>query len=396
MDSHLDSQPDTRFDTHFDTRMMARALQLARLGKYSAMPNPHVGCVLTRDGQIIGEGHTQPAGGNHAEVEALGSVGGAGGVDGETGARGATAYVTLEPCSHHGKTGPCADALIAAGVARVVIATEDPNPEVRQRGIAALKAAGIEVETGLLEDLARSEIPGFIMRMTQGRPRVRVKLAMSLDGRTAMASGESQWITGPAARQDVQRLRAASCAILTGVGTVLADDCALTVRPQELGFEPEAAALAAAHKPLRVVLDSSGRTPETARIVDGQAPTLLCYDAAGSPSAAIPPRAAEQLAVPRTNGALDLPFLMQALGQRQCNEILVESGPRLAGSLLQAGLLDELIIYMAPTLMGDMARPLLHLPLAQMADKVALEILDVRKVGNDWRFTAIPQAATSS
>ena len=198
-------------DRQFDTRMMARALQLARRGQYSAMPNPHVGCVLARDGHVIGEGFTCPAGGNHAEIEALLAAGGE--------ARGATAYVTLEPCSHHGKTGPCADALRGAGVTRVVAAMEDPNPQVAGAGLARLRAAGIEVECGLLESEARLLLPGFIARMTRGRGRVRVKLAMSLDGRTAMASGESQWITGPAARRDVQRLRAMSCAVVTGVAT---------------------------------------------------------------------------------------------------------------------------------------------------------------------------------
>jgi diaminohydroxyphosphoribosylaminopyrimidine deaminase / 5-amino-6-(5-phosphoribosylamino)uracil reductase len=234
-------------DTQFDTRMMARALQLARRAQYSAMPNPHVGCVLAREGHVIGEGFTCPAGGNHAEVEAVRDAGDA---------LGATAYVTLEPCSHQGKTGPCADALIRAGVARVVVAMSDPNPLVTGRGVEKLRAAGIVVDCGLLESEARCLIPGFISRMTRGRGRVRAKLAMSMDGRTAMADGESRWITGPAARQDVQRLRAMSCAIITGVNTVLADDCALTVRPEELGLSPEAAQLACSRPPLRVVLDS--------------------------------------------------------------------------------------------------------------------------------------------
>ena len=216
----------------FDVRMMARALQLARLGRYSAMPNPHVGCVLVRDGGVIGEGFTRPAGGNHAEIEALAAA---------EDARGATAYVTLEPCSHQGRTGPCADALVAAGVSRVVVAMPDPNPLVAGQGLAKLRDAGITVDCGLLATEARQLIPGYIARMTRGRGRVRAKLAMSLDGRTAMASGESQWITGPAARRDVQRLRAGSCAIVTGVGTVLADDCALTVRTEQLGLPPATA-----------------------------------------------------------------------------------------------------------------------------------------------------------
>ncbi|PLW81872.1 bifunctional diaminohydroxyphosphoribosylaminopyrimidine deaminase/5-amino-6-(5-phosphoribosylamino)uracil reductase RibD [Kineobactrum sediminis] len=365
---------------------MARALQLARGGRYWAMPNPHVGCVLVRDGQVIGEGFTQPAGSNHAEIEALKAAGDA---------RGATAYVTLEPCSHHGKTGPCADALVVAGVSRVVAAMEDPNPQVAGQGLARLRAAGIETECGLLQAEAERVIPGFIARMRRGRGRVRAKLAMSLDGRTAMASGESQWITGPAARQDVQRLRAMSCAIVTGSGTVLADDCALTVRAGELGLPAVEAARASARQPLRVVVDSRLQVPFGARILNADAPTLWCHDEA-LPAPPLPPGADAQATIetfglPRGANGLDLALLMDALGARHCNEILVECGPRLAGSLLQVGLLDELIVYMAPTLMGNLAQPLLHLPLSQMADKVDLELADVRRVGRDWRFTAMPR-----
>jgi diaminohydroxyphosphoribosylaminopyrimidine deaminase/5-amino-6-(5-phosphoribosylamino)uracil reductase len=368
-------------ETHFDTRMMARALQQARCGQYSAMPNPHVGCVLVRDGHIIGEGFTAPAGGNHAEVEALRAAGDA---------RGATAYVTLEPCSHKGKTGPCADALVRAGVERVVAAMTDPNPLVAGQGLETLRGAGIAVESGLLESEARRVIPGFIARMTRGRGRVRAKLAMSLDGRTAMASGESQWITGSAARQDVQRLRAMSCAVVTGVGTVLADNCALTVRPAELGLSPEAAKLAASRQPLRVVLDSQLQTPVAASVLDTSAPTLICHDAKVAVPADIAASTPGRLALPGGEQGLDLDALMTYLAAQQCNEILVESGPRLAGALLQAGLLDELIVYMAPALLGDRARPLLDLPLDSMADKVQLTWEDVRKVGTDWRFTAVP------
>lgn len=368
-------------ETHFDTRMMARALQLARRGQYSAMPNPHVGCVLVRDGRIIGEGFTAPAGGNHAEVEALHAAGDA---------RGATAYVTLEPCSHEGKTGPCADALIRAGVTRVVAAMTDPNPLVAGRGLEMLRAAGVAAESGLLESEARRVIPGFVARMTRGIGRVRAKLAMSLDGRTAMASGESQWITGPAARQDVQRLRAMSCAVVTGVGTVLADDCALTVRAAELGLSPASAALAASRQPLRVVLDSRLQTPVAAKVLDGSAPTLLCHDEKVAVPAEVAASGCGRLALAGSKNGLDLEALMTYLAAQQCNEILVESGPRLAGALLQAGLLDELIVYMAPALLGDRARPLLDLPLDHMADKIQLHWEDVRKVGTDWRFTAIP------
>jgi len=365
-----------------DAEIMTRALQLARQGQYCAMPNPHVGCVLVKDGLVIGEGYTQPSGGNHAEIQALQAAGDA---------RGATAYVTLEPCSHTGKTGPCASALVNAGVTRVVAAMQDPNPEVAGAGLKHLREAGIQVECGLLESEARLVIPGFIRRMTRGRGRVRAKLAMSLDGRTAMASGESQWITGPAARQDVQRLRAMSCAIVTGIGTVLADDCALSVRADELGLAADESSRACRHQPLRAVLDSSLQTPKNARVLQGAQKTLLFHAMNTSVPAALLETQQGFHAIPAPDDALDLYEVLKELNARQCNEILVESGPRLAGALLQLGLLDELIVYMAPTLMGDRARPLLNLPLQHMADKVDLQIEDVRRVGRDWRFTVIPQ-----
>ncbi|MEH6518692.1 MAG: bifunctional diaminohydroxyphosphoribosylaminopyrimidine deaminase/5-amino-6-(5-phosphoribosylamino)uracil reductase RibD [Halioglobus sp.] len=370
-------------DTSLDTRMMTRALQLARRGRYWARPNPHVGCVLVREGKIIGEGFTQPAGGNHAEIEALTQAGDA---------RGATAYLTLEPCSHHGRTGPCADALIAAGVSRVVAAIEDPNPKVAGSGLALCKAGEIEVTCGLLAAEATALIPGFIARMSRGRGRVRVKLAMSLDGRTAMASGESKWITGAAARRDVQRLRAESCAIVTGVGTVLSDDCALTVRHDEVLLNDPHAAYAPPQPPLRVVLDSSLRTTQGARILSPDAPTLLLHGEGAVVPEYLKVGKAALDSLPRGSAGLDLVALMELLAERQCNEILVESGPRLAGALLQAGLLDELIVYMAPTLMGDKAQPLLELPIDTMGEKVALHIDDIRKVGDDWRITAKPQS----
>lgn len=362
-----------------DTQMMARALRLAAKGRYSAMPNPHVGCVLVRDGEVIGEGFTQPAGGNHAEIEALTAAGDA---------RGATAYVTLEPCAHQGRTGPCAVALAQAGIARVVAAMEDPNPLVAGKGLALLREAGVAVECGVLEDEAQREITGFVTRMTRGYGRVRAKLAMSLDGRTAMASGESQWITGPEARADVQRLRAASCAIVTGIGTALADDCALTVRRDELGLAAEEAERASLRQPLRVLLDSRLQLPPGAQLLDGGAPTLLAH----AVDATVPDHllAVDRLPLPAGEQGLDLEVLLEALGARQCNEILVESGPRLAGALLAAGLLDELLIYMAPTLMGSTARPLFELPLERMAQKLPLVIEDIQRVGQDWRIRAIP------
>lgn len=364
-----------------DTRMMARALQQARLGQYWAAPNPHVGCVLWRDGEVLAEGFTQPPGGPHAEAHALAQCGDA---------RGATAYVTLEPCSHHGRTGPCAQALVDAGIARVVVALEDPNPQVSGAGIALLRAAGVTVETGLLAAQARAVIPGFLRRMETGRPLVRVKLAMSLDGRTAMASGESQWITGPAARSDVQRLRARSCAIVTGVDTVLADDCSLTVRADQLGLPAPECERATTRQPLRVVLDSRGRTPAGAKVLEGAAPTLLCTAAGVTVPAG---SGVEQVELPVAAGGLDLEAVLDELGRRQCNEILVESGARLSGALLQAGLVDELIVYVAPTFMGSRARPLLELPLDTMAEKIGLEWRDTRKVGDDWRVTAAPRSA---
>lgn len=364
-------------NTSFDRQMMARALQLAERGRYWTRPNPHVGCVLTRDGAVIGEGFTQPAGGNHAEVEALQMAGDA---------RGATAYVTLEPCSHQGRTGPCAEALVKAGVRRVVAAMEDPNPLVSGRGLARLQEAGVTVESGLLQVQAEAAMTGFILRMRRGWGRVRAKVAASVDGRTAMASGESQWITGAAARQDVQRLRAQSGAIVTGVGTVLADDCTLTVRSGELGLPATEAARVSTVQPLRVVLDSAVRTPASANVLNELAPTLLCYDKSRS----APVIGVDSLGLPAGEFGLDLHVLMTALGERQCNEILVESGPRLTGAFLRAGLIDELIVYMAPVLLGSKANPLLCLPLEQMSDKVPLTVKGIRQVGTDIRFIFVP------
>ncbi|HKK23055.1 MAG TPA: bifunctional diaminohydroxyphosphoribosylaminopyrimidine deaminase/5-amino-6-(5-phosphoribosylamino)uracil reductase RibD [Pseudohaliea sp.] len=355
-----------------DRAHMARALQLAARGRFHAAPNPHVGCVLVRDGAVIGEGFSQPAGGAHAEVEALRAAGDA---------RGATAYVTLEPCKHHGRTGPCAEALIGAGVSRVVIALEDPHPEAGG-GAERLRAAGLAVETGLLEAEARALVYGFWLRHTRGWGRVRAKLACSLDGRTAMASGESQWITGPAARADVQRLRAASGAIVTGVGTVLADDCSLTVREAGFAHTVGEAALNG-RQPLRVVLDSDLRTPAQAKVLQGDGETLLLHREGAAPAGG-----ASFEALPAApGGGLDLQAMVHALAARAVNEILVESGPRLAGALLAAGLVDELIVYQAPCLLGSAGRPLVELPLARMADKVPLALTDQRRVGDDWRLT---------
>ncbi len=362
---------------------MARALRLARRGLYTTDPNPRVGCVLVRDGEVVGEGWHRRAGGPHAERIALAAAG--------RRARGATAYVTLEPCSHHGRTPPCADALVEAGVSRVVAAMVDPNPLVSGKGLARLRAAGIRAEAGLLESEAERLNPGFVKRMRGGRPWVRCKLAMSLDGRTAMASGESVWITGESARRDVQRLRARSSAVLTGIGTVLADDPSLNVRlpPAELeGVEPEASP----RQPVRVVLDSSLRFPEEAKMLDLPGETWI-FHAHGSPekAASLERRGARPV---RFEEGLDLPLVMEALGRSELNEVLIEAGPTLAGAALEAGVIDELVIYMAPHLMGHQARGLFHLPrLEKMADRVALKIGDIRAVGRDWRITAFPAPA---
>lgn len=357
-----------------DYRHMARALTLARRGLFGTDPNPRVGCVLVRDGAIVGEGWHQHAGEPHAEVNALEMAG--------ERAHGATAYVTLEPCCHYGRTPPCTDALLAAGIARLVAAMSDPNPQVAGKGLAILRDAGVAVECGLLEIEARALNPGFIQRMTQGRPYVRVKLAMSLDGRTALASGESRWLTGEAARRDVQRLRARSSAILTGIGTVLADDPSLDVRLPE-----------AERQPLRVILDTALRTPPTAKTLRLPGSALI-FTAVADPAAQKPLRAAgaEIAVLPRVASGLDLRAAMAELARRECNEIHAECGPTLAGALLQAGLMDELVIYMAPSLLGDKARGLFELPeLTRMQDRHELDVLDARAVGRDWRLTLRPR-----
>ncbi len=353
-----------------DYRFMARALTLARRGLYSTDPNPRVGCVLVREGEIVGEGWHQRAGEPHAEVNALNAAG--------TLACGSTVYVTLEPCCHHGRTPPCTDALLKAGISRLVAAMPDPNPQVAGRGLAILRDAGVMVDYGLLEAEAQALNPGFIQRMTTNRPLVRVKLAMSLDGRTALASGESQWLTGEAARQDVQRLRARSSAILTGIGTVLADDPSLNVRLPE-----------ATRQPLRAILDSGLRTPPTAQTLRLPG-SVLIFTAVADPASQAPLQAAgaELIVAPLTEQGLDLRVVMAELARRECNEIHVECGPTLAGALLQAELVDELVVYMAPLLLGDKARGLFQLPeLIRMSERTELEILDMRAVGRDWRVT---------
>ncbi|RAH38605.1 bifunctional diaminohydroxyphosphoribosylaminopyrimidine deaminase/5-amino-6-(5-phosphoribosylamino)uracil reductase RibD [Halomonas sp. SL1] len=364
---------------------MARALVLARRGLYTTDPNPRVGCVLVSDGRRVGEGWHQRAGEPHAEVHALRDAGEA--------ARGATAYVTLEPCSHHGRTGPCAEALVEAGVAKVVVAMRDPNPLVAGNGIARLRAAGIEVEVGLLEAQARALNPGFVSRMAEGRPFVRLKMAMSLDGRTAMRSGESQWITGPRARCQVQRLRARSSAVITGVESVIFDNSRLTLRADQLEL-PDAEAIAA-RQPLRVVVDSRLRLPEAAACLREPGRTLVAtvdgHDA--ERRARLEAAGAEVLALPAgKDGRVDLAALLGHLAEREAvNEALLETGATLAGAMLDAGLVDEMQLFVAPTLLGGEARPLFALPgLETMAERKPLEILDIRAVGRDWRITARP------
>lgn len=357
-----------------DYRYMARALALAWRGLYSTDPNPRVGCVIVKDGSIVGEGWHVRAGEGHAEVNALRMAG--------ERAHGATAYISLEPCYHYGRTPPCTQALLAAGVARVVAAMEDPNPLVGGQGLRQLQAAGVAVECGILEEQARQLNPGFFQRMRRGRPLVRCKLAVSLDGRTAMASGESQWITGAAARADVQRLRARSSAIMTGIATILSDDPSLNVRLPE----------ADGRQPLRVILDPQLRTPPTAKTLEMEGQVLILTAVANEARfTALQATGAEVRILPRVERGLDLSAVMAELARRQINELHLECGATLAGAMLQAGFIDELVVYMAPLVMGDGARGLFHLPgLEAMRQRIPLEITDVRAVGRDWRIMARP------
>jgi len=353
-----------------DHRYMAQALRLAERGLYSASPNPRVGCVIVRDGQVVGEGWHERAGTPHAEIHALQQAG--------ERMRGATVYVTLEPCSHHGRTPPCTDALIAADVARVVAAMRDPNPRVAGQGIEKLARTGIQVEMGLMQAQAQELNIGFVSRMTRARPWVRLKAAASLDGKTALNNGVSKWITGPAARSDVQHWRARSCAVLTGVGTVLADDPQMNVRELET-----------ARQPLRVIVDSNLKTPPSAKILAGGNTLIACVLDDVAKIHALRAADAEVLVLPSSDGHVDLARLLQVLAEREVNELMVEAGATLNGALLNAGLVDELILYLAPVLMGDAARGLFALPeLQQMDQRKALTMQDVRLVGQDIRVMA--------
>ncbi|MEW5787211.1 MAG: bifunctional diaminohydroxyphosphoribosylaminopyrimidine deaminase/5-amino-6-(5-phosphoribosylamino)uracil reductase RibD [Pseudomonadota bacterium] len=354
-----------------DHAHMARALRLAEQGLFTTTPNPRVGCVLVRDGVVVGEGWHARAGEPHAEVHALRAAGDQ--------ARGATAYVTLEPCSHHGRTPPCANALIDAGVARVVAALRDPNPQVSGRGLELLTLAGITVEVGLLEEAARELNIGFLARMTRQRPWLRLKTAASLDGKTALHNGESKWITGPAARADVQRWRARSCAILTGVGTVLADDPRMNVRDMDIGRQP-----------LKVVVDSRLATPPGAAILAGGA-LLACAEAPARQRDALLAAGAEILELPGADGRVDLVALLTQLARRGINEVHGEAGSRLNGALLQAGLVDEWLAYLAPLALGHGARGLFDVPdLEHMAGRWNFKLLDVSMAGGDLRLRLRP------
>lgn len=359
-----------------DPRHMSRALELARRGLYTTDPNPRVGCVLVRAGEVIAEGWHARAGEAHAEVSALRAAG--------ERARGATAYVSLEPCCHQGRTGPCTEQLVAAGIARVVAAMIDPDPRTSGRGLAALERAGIEVSSGLLEEEARALNPGFVARHTRGRPYVRIKMAASLDGRTATADGESKWITGAAARRDVQNLRARSSAILTGSGTVLADDPALTVREVPAGEDPDGL-----RQPLRVVLDRRLRTPANASMLRQPGATLIATTSDdGGARKRLTDAGAEVLSL-ASDAHGGLVSLMTTLAGREINEVLVEAGATLAGALLEAAVVDEIVLYTAPLLLGDRARGLFHLPqVRRLSHGLALDIVDVRAIGDDWRTTA--------
>jgi diaminohydroxyphosphoribosylaminopyrimidine deaminase/5-amino-6-(5-phosphoribosylamino)uracil reductase len=357
-----------------DHKFMQRALELAANGRFGAHPNPMVGCVLVQGERIVGEGWHALAGEAHAEVVAL--------LDAGEAARDATAYVTLEPCSHHGKTPPCCDALIAAGVGEVIVARADPNPRVDGQGIAKLRKAGIGVRSGLLADDADRLMAGFLCRIKNGRPRVRLKIAASLDGRTAMASGESQWITGEEARADVQRLRAESGAVLTGIGTVLADDPSLTVRDQNLNPHDR--------QPLRVILDRQLRTPIKAKLLSLPGTTLI-FCSTDSDAQPLQNAGAEIIEQDFTSNSLDLAPVLSVLAERQVNDVLVEAGPTLAGQFLEQQLVDQLLLYQAPQILGSETRGMVETPGWQrLADRLHLNILDVTRFGRDTRITAIP------
>ena len=357
-------------DSTTDNEFMARALQLAQRGLYTTTPNPRVGCVIVRDGAVVGEGWHARAGAPHAEVNALAAAGDR--------ARGATAYVSLEPCHHHGRTPPCDEALIAAGVARVVAAMRDPDPRTAGLGLARIKQAGIEAATGVLENEARELNIGFVSRLTRGRPWVRMKIAASLDGKTALLNGKSRWITGEAARSDGHHWRARACAVLTGIGTVRDDDPQLTVRAVDTPRQPR-----------RVVVDSRIETPPTARVLAGGGTLIACAVDDKMKIGRLRDQGAEVIVMPNAAGKVELPALMQELGRREINELHVEAGCKLNGSLINEGCVDELLLYVAPCLIGERARGMAELPeLADLGERRGLRIRETRMVGDDLRILA--------
>lgn len=363
-----------------DHEHMARALELARSGSASTDPNPAVGCVIVNGGRIVGEGFTQRPGGNHAEIEALAAAG--------SEAAGSTVYVSLEPCAHTGRTGPCARALIEARVGRVIYAIEDPNPQVAGRGAAMLADAGVATETPLLADAARDVNRGYFSRHQRGRPWIRLKLAASLDGRTALANGESQWITGAAARRDVHRWRARASAVMTGVGTVLADDPSLTARSEEPDIDIV--------QPKRIIVDSALRTPPTARTLK-QAGEVIVFSGVAAADAEAARRseglvaAGARVETVAADPRCDLAAVVARLAALEINTVWLEAGPTLAGAMFAAGLVDELVLYLAPCLLGDDAKGLLSLPVIEhLSDAPRLALSDLRRVGDDIRIIAVP------
>jgi diaminohydroxyphosphoribosylaminopyrimidine deaminase/5-amino-6-(5-phosphoribosylamino)uracil reductase len=358
-----------------DRQLMIRALALARRGLFTTTPNPRVGCVIARGREVLGEGWHERAGEAHAEIRALQNARALG-----KGVRGATAYVTLEPCNHHGRTPPCTEALLDAGIGRVVAAMKDPDP-VAACGAERLEAAGVSVELGLLEDDARDLNCGWIKRTERGMPWVRVKIAASIDGRTALHNGSSQWITGEAARADGHFWRARACAILTGIGTVLNDDPQLNVR-----------AVDTPRQPLKVVVDRNGDLPPTARLLEGAEVIVVT---AVTPRTSWPGNV-RTITLPDADGRIDLGAMLSALAAREINELHVEAGARLNGALLSAGLVDEILLYVAPCVLGDPARGMFDLPapIADLSNRIPLEISSIDAVGEDWRILARPAYLT--
>lgn len=359
--------------SRFDHECMAMALRLARRGLYTTDPNPRVGCVIADGERILGQGWHERAGGPHAEIVALGEAG--------SSSRGQTVYLTLEPCAHQGRTAPCTEALLDAGVSRVVIASEDPNPRVAGRGVARLRAAGVQVDTGLMQAQAEALNPGFLSRMRSGRPWVRIKAAVSLDGRTALTSGESQWISCAASRRDVQRWRARSSAILTGIGTVLADDPRMNARVE-----------AAVLQPLRIIVDRRWRTPADSRILEAPESVLIAGDREAPVPDGLRNCGAECLGLPASGSGVDLAALFEALAAREINEVQAEAGSRLCGALLAARLVDEVLIYQAPMVLGEGGPGIFALgPLESMRDRTHFRVLESVRCGDDLRILLQPE-----